>query len=75
MTHPRHFHLKQPTGWFAAGREIEHALAIEESQRVGDHQNGVRRLTIHRREGLVEIIGLTHSEWLHRDANLMRGFC
>lgn len=23
-----HFHLKQPTGWFAAGREIEHALIL-----------------------------------------------
>ena len=23
-----HFHLKQPTGWFAAGREIQQALTL-----------------------------------------------
>jgi hypothetical protein len=28
MTHSMHFHLKQPTGWFAAGRQIEHALIL-----------------------------------------------
>jgi hypothetical protein len=28
MTDPTHFHLKQSTGWFAAGREIEHALTL-----------------------------------------------
>lgn len=28
MTNRMHFHLKQPTGWFAAGREIEHALIL-----------------------------------------------
>src|SRR5213594_3619230 len=28
MTNPTHFHLKQSTGWFAAGREIEHALIL-----------------------------------------------
>jgi hypothetical protein len=28
MTNPTHFHLKQSTGWFAAGREIEQALIL-----------------------------------------------
>lgn len=28
MTNRTRFHLKQPTGWFAAGREIEHALVL-----------------------------------------------
>jgi hypothetical protein len=28
MTRSLHFHLKQPTGWFAAGREIQHALIV-----------------------------------------------
>jgi hypothetical protein len=28
MISTTHFHLKQPTGWFAAGREIEHALIL-----------------------------------------------
>lgn len=28
MTPGSYFHLKQPTGWFAAGREIEHALIL-----------------------------------------------
>ena len=28
MTNPTHFHLKHSTRWFAAGREIEHALIL-----------------------------------------------
>ena len=28
MTNPTHFHLKHSTGWFAAGREIQHALVL-----------------------------------------------
>jgi hypothetical protein len=48
------------------GSVIDHSLPIKNSERVRDHQDCVRHVTIHRRESVAEIIRLAHAEWLHR---------
>ncbi len=49
------------------GGIVEHALAIEHGQRIRDHQNGVRRFTVHHRECLVEIVRFAHPHRLDRN--------
>jgi hypothetical protein len=51
---------------------VEHALAIEGCEHVGDHEDGVRPVSIHGFEHAVEVIGLTHAERLHRDPEGLR---
>ena len=54
---------------------VEHTLAVEHGERIGNHQNGVRRLAVHDREGLVEVVGLAYTDRLDLDADLPRRFC
>src|SRR5262249_33565821 len=48
---------------------VENTLAIENGQRVGHHQDRIRRLTIHCLERTSEIVGLSYTKRLHRDSN------
>jgi hypothetical protein len=50
------------------GGEIENPFAIEKCQGVGDHQETVGRVALHRRESLREIVGLAHPQRLDCDA-------
>ena len=43
------------------GSEIVDALAVEDGERVRDHENCVGRVARHRRERLIEIFGLTYA--------------
>src|SRR5262249_50882825 len=57
-------------GWQAFGGDIvEHALAIENCQRVRLHRDRVWWLTIHHLESLGEIIRLPHPQRLHSHSN------
>src|SRR6478752_7516349 len=47
---------------------LEHPLTVENCERVGDHQDRVRLLAIHRRERLLEVVGLAHAKRLDADA-------
>src|SRR5262249_17228340 len=50
------------------GGERKYPLAVEQGERVSDHQDGVRPLALHRRKGLLEIVGLAHAERLAAEA-------
>jgi hypothetical protein len=52
---------------------VEHALAIEGREHVSDHEDGIRRVAIHGFEHPVKIVGLAHTEGLHRDPKRPRG--
>src|SRR5262249_38989832 len=49
--------------------KIEDALAIQGSERVGHHEDGVRLLTCHRCKCLFEIVWFAHAERLDSDAH------
>ena len=55
------------------GGVVEHALAIERGERVGDHQDGVRRLAVHRLEHALEIVRLAHAQRIDGDAERAGG--
>src|SRR5215471_3544529 len=52
---------------------FEHALAVEGRERVRDHEDGIRWVAIHGFEYSDKIIGLAHTECLHRYSKRPRG--
>jgi hypothetical protein len=44
------------------GGIVDHALSVEQGQRVRNHQDSVRRIACHRREGWIEIVRLPHAK-------------
>ena len=54
------------------GRVIDHALAIEIREHVGDHENGVRGFAVHGLEHPVEVVGRAHAKCLHRRPERVR---
>ena len=54
------------------GGVLEHPLAVQQGEYVGDHQEAVGRILVHRGKGIVEIVGFAHPEGLNRHAKLFR---
>ena len=54
------------------GGEREYPLAVEKGERVGDHEDSVRPLALHRRKCLLEIVGLAPAERPDAEAHRLR---
>src|SRR5579862_6913353 len=53
------------------GGVVEHALPIEDGERVSDHQDPVWDVIVHHLERQAEIVGFAYSERLQGDAKLL----
>ena len=52
--------------------ERKDPLAVEQGERIGDHEDRIRPLALHRCKRLLKIVGLTYPERLHAEAQGLR---